>query len=297
MIDSGNALFANVGPTDDAVLKARAHFVMRTMGMLGTKVMAAGARDLSAGAEFLKTEAKAAGITVLSANLTDSDKPVFAGSTIVTVGNVKVAFIGLTMPGPVPGYPSLKGTETAPAVERELKTLGKRDLTVVLASSTYADAQQLANVLKGKVELIIQSGEFRGTVPPQNFEPGYVLASGQKGQSIAKLELTLDGTGPIVDLGQTDLAKQQLEFLDGQLKTLDDRLKAAKDPAGKAGLESMLKEMKARRAEQAKKVLAPAAKGVRTLKNEWLVLGKDVADDAALKAEVLKIDPAYSGTH
>ncbi len=297
MVDVGNALFANVGPTDDAALKARAHFVLTTMGTLGTKVMPAGFRDLSAGAEFLKTEAKAAGVTVLSANLVDGEKPVFAGSTIVSVGGAKIAFIGLTGPSQVPGYPTLKGLPTLEAVTAELKKLGKRDLTVVLAASSYADAQQLATGLKGKVDVIIESGEFRGTVPPQNFEPVYVLASGQKGQSVAKLELNLEGSGPILDVGLAQLAKQQVEFIDAQLTSLEARVKAAQDAEGKAALAAMIKDVKVRRAEQAKKAGAPLVKGARSLKNEWLVLGKDVADDAALKAEVLKIDPAYSGTH
>ena len=59
----------------------------------------------------------------------------------------------------------------------------------------------------------------------------------------------------------------------------------------------MVTEMKARRAEQAKLVDAPVAKRARSLQNEWVVLNTGVADDAALKAEVLKVDPAYSGTH
>jgi len=278
-------------------LKKRASFVLATMGRLGTKAMAAGQRDLSAGAEFLKTSAKAAGVQVLSANLLEADKPVFPASTILSVGNVKVALIGLTTPGLVPGFAELKGAPTLEAVEAELKKLGKRDLTVLLAATSYADAQELATQLKGRVDLVLQSGEFRGTVPPQNFEPTFVLASGQKGQAIAKLELSLDGTGPILDRGQSEAAKQQLEFIDAQISNLDARLKLAKEPAPKADLERLINEMKGRRAEQQKKVDAPVAKGVRSLKNEWLVLGKDVADDPAIKAEVLKIDPAYSGAH
>ena len=296
IVDSGNALFANPG-TSDEVLKKRASFVLSMMGRLGTKAMAVGQRDLSAGAEFLKATAKAAGVQVLSANLLEGDKPVFPASTILTVGTVKVALIGLTAPGLVPGFAELKGAPTLDAVEAELKKLGKRDVTVVLAATSYADAQQLATQLKGRVDLVIQSGEFRGTVPPQNFEPTYVLASGQKGQAISKLELSLDGAGPILDRGQGDTAKQQLEFIDGQLANLGDRLKLAKEPAPRADLERLIAEMKTRRAEQQKKVDAPVAKGARSLKNEWVILGKDVADDAAIKAEVLKIDPAYSGAH
>ncbi len=267
------------------------------MAKLGTKAMAAGQRDLSAGAEFLKAEAKKDGIAVLSANLRSGGTPVFEGSMVVTVGGVKVGLIGVTTPGPVPAFVNLVGEPTLDAVKAELKRLPKRDLTVVLAASSYADAQQLAGALKGQVDLILQSGEFRGTVPPQSFDGVYVMASGQKGQSVVKVLLTLDGSGPLIDRGQADLARQQLDFLDGQLKTLDERLKLAKDEAAKGDLAKMVTEMKARRAEQEKIVSAPEMKGARSLKNEFVVLNSGVTDDAALKAEVLKIDPAYSGTH
>ncbi len=279
------------------MLKTRARFVLSTMAKLGTKVMAAGPRDLSAGAGFLKTEAKKAGIVVLSANLREGDAPVFDGSATLTVNGVKVALIGLTNPGPQPAFATLTATPTLEAVKTELAKLPRRDLTVILAATSYADAQMLATELKGRVDVVIQSGEFRGTQPPQNFDPVYVLASGQKGQSVAKLELALDGTGPIVDRGQSDLAKQQLDFIDLQLRSLGDRLKLATDTQAMADLKRMIDEMKVRRDEQAATANAPIAKGARSLKQEWIVLDSKVADDAALKAEVLKIDPAYSGTH
>lgn len=267
------------------------------MAKLGTKAMAAGQRDLAAGADFLKSEAKKSGITVLSANLRDAGQPVFPGSVVLTVGGVKMALIGLTAPGPMPAFVNLIGGPTLEAAQAELKKLPKRDLTVILAATSYADAQQLAGALKGQVDLILQSGEFRGTVPPQSFDGVYVLASGQKGQSVAKLLLSLDGSGPLLDRGQADLARQQLDFLNGQLKTLDERISLAKDEAAKADLGKMVAEMKARRAEQEKIVNAPAARGSRSLKNEWVLLNSGVTDDPAIKAEVLKIDPAYSGAH
>ncbi len=297
IFDTGNALFAGPGVSDEKQ-KARASFVMATMAKLGTRAMAVGHRDLAAGSEFLLAEAKKSGLTLLSANLTEGEKHPFAGSLVVPLPNgLKVALVGLTAVGPVPGAKALTALATADALDAELKKVGKRDLTVVLAATSYADAQQLATQFKGRVDLIVQSGEFRGTVPPQNIDSVYVLASGQKGQAVGKVELNLDGTGPFVDVGLSDRAKQQVAFLDSQLRTLDERVKAAQDPSAKADLARLVADMKARRDEQQKAVDAPVAKGTRTLKNEWLVLGSDVKDDEALKAEVLKIDPAYSGSH
>ena len=39
------------------------------------------------------------------------------------------------------------------------------------------------------------------------------------------------------------------------------------------------------------------AAGARTLKLDWLLLGADIKDDEAIKAEVLKVEPTYSGLH
>ena len=298
VFDAGNALFANPG-TSNEVLKGRASFVMSVMGALGTKVMAAGHRDLSAGAAFLREEAAKAQVTVLSANLREKGEPVFVGSQIVLAGTVKVAFVGVTAAGPVPGFADLTGEPVVEAARREVAKLAghKRDLTVLLVASSYQEAQTLAAGLKGQVDLVVVSGEFRGMVAPQNFDGTFVLGSGQKGQSIAKVELMLGGSGPLIDLGEAERAKEQASFVASQIKALDERMKLATGEPGKADLTRMIAEMKARQAGYEKVVKAPATKGARWLKNEWVELSSAMKDDEQLKAQVLKIDPAYSGSH
>ena len=85
VVDSGNALFPFEGPQADET-KPRARFILETMGKLGTKVMAAGAKDVNFGATWLKDAAAKTGITVLSANLLENGKKVFEGSTVISVG-------------------------------------------------------------------------------------------------------------------------------------------------------------------------------------------------------------------
>lgn len=298
VFDAGNALFANPGTSNEA-LKTRASFVMSTMGSLGTTLMVAGHRDLSAGAAFLRDEAAKAKVTVLSANLREKGAAVFEGSQIVTAGAVKVAFVGVTAPGAVPAFAELIGEPLVDAAKREVAKIAaqKRDLTVLLVASSYRDAQALAVELKGQVDLVIVSGEFRGTVATQNFDGTFVLGSGQKGQSIAKVDLVLGGSGPLLDRGEAGRAKEQASFVTNQLTALGQRLKLATDEAAKADLKRMIADMKTRRAGYETIIKAPLAKGARSLENEWVVLNSAVHDDEQLKAKVLSVDPAYSGPH
>ena len=266
------------------------------MGVLGTKLFAVGLRDLAAGPEFLTVEAKKAGVRLISTNLELNGKAAFARSVLVDQGGVKIAVLVASGFGPVPGAPGLVGTPTLGALKAELAKLPARDVTIVIDTAGYEESMALADALSGAVDLVIQSGEFRGAVPPQRVKDTFLLASGQRGQSLAKLELAMaKGAGPFSDLNEAARDVELLQNLDNQLKSLDERLKLAKDAQAKQGLQSLRKEMSSRRDEQAKRVKAVA--GARTLKLDWVLLGTDVKDDEAIKAEVLKVEPSYSGLH
>ncbi|MEW5741710.1 MAG: hypothetical protein AB1938_22515 [Myxococcota bacterium] len=299
VLDSGNALFRATG-VSDAPMRERARFIMDVMGRLGTRGMAVGTRDLPGGIDFLKEASTASGVKLLSANLKKDGKPVFDASATFTVSGVKVGVIGLTAPGPLPDLPGVTVDPTVPAAKAALKKLGKRDVTIILAATSYADALQLAQELKSQVDFVIQSGEFRGSQPPQKVEGGtaYVLASAQKGQALSKVELSLgSGAGGFIDLSAIDRDKQQLTFVDAQLKTLDDRIAAAKDPAGTKDLKATRDMLRERRKALQRTVDQQVSPTAKTMKQTWIVLTADVRDDDALKAEVLKYEPTYAGAH
>ncbi len=295
VLDAGNALFRNAGNASAADL-VRARFVLEQMGTLGTKAMAVGVRDLSAGLDFLLSEAKKSPVKLLSCNLQRGGKPVFEASMIVEVAGLKLAIIGVSAPGPIViGAPDVAAVGTVEAVRAALKKLGKHDVTLVLAASNYADSLELAQQLKGQVDFVVQSGEFRGTQPPQRVEGSdtFVFASAQKGQALGKLTFEPGkGKGPISDLTAAERDRQHLEFVKGQVATLEGRLKAAKDPKARADLERTMQSIRERQAALTKTVSLPP--GARTMKLEWVVLNSSVADDPALKAEVLKIEPTYA---
>lgn len=299
VLDSGNALFRAPGVSDEP-MRERARFVLDVMGRQGTKAMAVGLRDLPGGLDFLLEASKATGVKLLSANVRKDGKLVFDASALFTVNGVTVGVVGVTAPGPVPDLHGVTVEPTLPAVKAALKKLGKRDVTIVLAATSYADSLQLAQELKTEVDFIIQSGEFRGSQPPQRVEGGssYVMASAQKGQALSKVELSLgNGKGAFIDLTTIERDKQQLTFLDSQLKTLEGRIAAAKDPAGTKDLKATRDLMRERRKALQKNVDQQVSPTARTMKQTWIVLGSDVKDDEALKAEVLKYEPTYAGAH
>jgi len=299
VLDSGNALFANAGIATEAE-KVRAKFILGVMEQLGTKVMAVGQRDLSAGLPFLEGLAKTSKVKLLSANLERGGKRVFDSGVVIDAGGVKVGLVGLTAVGPVAPDKDVMATATVEAARAALKALGPRDVTIVLAATTYADGMQLSTELKNEVDFVIQSGEFRGTQPAQRVDDtsAMLFASAQKGQALAKVQLTLGGgKAPFFDLSLADRDRRQADFVGQQIKTLEERLAAAKDKSAVGDLKKTLADFRQRHKDLLAALAKNTAPSARTVKLDWVTLGQDVADDPKLKAEVLKIDPSYSGTH
>lgn len=299
VLDSGNALFANAGVATEPE-KARAAFILNVMEGLGTRAMAVGQRDLSAGLPFLESLAKKSRVKLLSANLQRGGKRVFEAGVVIDAGGVKVGIVGLTAVGPVAPDKDVSALPTLEAARAALKALGPRDVTIVLAATTYADGMQLATELGTEADFVIQSGEFRGTQPAQrmNETSALLFASAQKGQALAKVQLMLgSGKGPFVDLSVADRDQQQFDFVSTQVKTLEERLASVKDKSSTGDLQKTLAELKARQKQLGASLAKKTSATAKTVKLEWVMLGPGVADDPKIKAEVLKFEPTYSGSH
>ncbi len=297
VFDTGNALFPFEGPQDEAT-KPRAKFILETMGKLGTKVMAAGAKDINFGATWLKATAAGTPVKVLSANLLENGKKVFDGSAIFEAGGVKVGFIGVIAPGETVGTTKMEATPIVPAVREELAKLkGKVDLIVVLAAVRQAESFKISSELKNDVDFIAVSSDARGNMPAQRTDGAWVLNPGARGQALAQLVVKLGGKGPYVDLGEIEREKEILRALDNQFAQFEPRLKAATDPESKKMMQQTISDLKARRAEQKKKVDVGVAPDARTFDYTYVLLNDQVVDDAPLKKEVLKYEPTYAGAH
>jgi 2',3'-cyclic-nucleotide 2'-phosphodiesterase (5'-nucleotidase family) len=296
-LDSGNALFGLEGKVDEEP-RPRAKFILEAMGQLGTRAMAAGAKDLGAGATWLKQAAASSGVKILSANLRENGNKLFDSSTVIAAGGVRVGLIGLSPVGVIGGQTQMVGDPLVPLVKTELAKLkGQADLIVLLAAVSQADAFELAKEFKSQVDFVIRSGEGGGMIPPQRNEGAWVVSSGFKGQALAQLGVKVDGKGAFIDLSEIAREKELLASLDLKLKDFEPRVKAATDPQSKALMQQTMTELQQRRAEQKKKVDVGVAKDARTFDFAFTTLDAKVADEPGLKAEVLKYEPTYAGSH
>lgn len=270
---------------------------MQTLGQLGLKAMVPGHRDLSAGVKWLMTEAKSAGVALVSANLKKGATRVFSSSAVMMVQGVKVGIVGLSPVGPVPGAKEVVGEALGPELKAALTAMGPRDITVVLAAVPYAQVMALDPLLTG-VDFVVQSSDLRGTVPGQRLDSGAVLlGAGQRGQALNIVSLSLAGAGRFEDAAERTRAQSQVQMLEGQLQSLAARLEKTSDLEAKAQLKSTLKGMQARRDQLKKESKKGDSQAGRSFQQHWELLSADVADDPALKKKVLVHEPSGAGAH
>ena len=116
-------------------------------------------------------------------------------------------------------------------------------------------------------------------------------------RSAASLAIQFGTTsGLFDDASVVDRESAQLEFVEGQMKTLEQRALAAKDQEAKKALKQTMNEMKTRRdglRDSVKKLKGAAG---RNMKLEWKMLGQDIKDDSALKDRVLVFEPSGTST-
>ncbi len=236
---------------------------------------------------------------LLSANLVDAKgKPFFAASTVVRVGGTAFGVVGLSPEGEV--QPGVVGRPPAPAAlaeARRLREKEKVDVVVVLAALPWASAQALSRELGDAADFVVQSHEGRLPGTAQRHGHATLVPAGERGRQLGRLELSLAGTGPFVDLAEGARAREGLKLLDENIQRARERLAAAKDEAARKPLEEALAGFLSRRQrleEQAR--VSPDASG-RTQLLSFIQLGPDVPDDPELKARVERLAPPGSAPH
>jgi 2',3'-cyclic-nucleotide 2'-phosphodiesterase (5'-nucleotidase family) len=298
VLDAGNALTRAVGDTQGNS-KLRAELLIQLMAELGTQGMAAGARDLTFGVDFLKTQAEKAKLPVLSANLVGADgKRIFPASRTLTVGGLRVALIGLSPPGVVPASPKARGELPVAAALNEAKKLRpKSDLVIVLAAVPFADSLQLVNEGKALIDFVLQSNDARGMGLAQEGPHGWVVPTGERGRQLAQLALRVPprATGRFLDQDERSRNEQVLEMIRGQLAATQAKLQAAPE-AERAPLKALLKSFQEREATVARTLDAGSKGAKKTFQLSFRTLGLDVKEDAAVQAKIQKVEAA-PGTH
>lgn len=293
MVDAGNALFER--PSNAADGRARAELLAKVMGEVGTAAMAVGTRDLASGADFALGLSRKAHLPMLSVNLRRGGKPVFPASTLVKVGGARVALIGISPAGKVPGDATVTGElPVALAVAEARKLRPKADLVIALAAIPTADALQLSRDAKGEIDLILQSSDLRAQAFPSSGGGAPIFAAGFEGRDVRIATVNLAGKGPLVLLTERRQLESRRSVLDDNLAALEKRLAAATDPGTRASLEQTKKAFQAQR-EQVQADLDKGQKAdARTLDLGVRPLDATVHDDPALAQKVAKLEPAPS---
>jgi 2',3'-cyclic-nucleotide 2'-phosphodiesterase (5'-nucleotidase family) len=303
LLDAGNALFRKPVRQDEPLVTQRAELVLEQMEALGTTAMAVGHRDLSQGLGWLRKAAQGPKkkLKLLSANLVDkAGKAPFAASTVVEAGGLKVGVVGISPEGAVPGEPTLKGRpplEAAMAEARRLRQKSKVDVVVVLAAVPYQEAVKLALTAGDAVDFVVESHETKGIgIGELVGSHAAVFPAGELGRQLTRLELSVDGPGPSVDLGSGTRARQQLVVVEGNLLKAHERLAATRDEPTRADLSRTILELEGRMRQLETEVDVKAPAGGRAHQLSYLTLGLAVADDAAVKQKVEQLEPPGSAT-
>lgn len=303
LMDAGNALFRAPGRTQDALLRRRAELLLEQMEALGTVAMAVGERDLAMGLPWLQQATRGKKkMKLLSANLVDkAGKAPFAATTVVEAGGLKVGVVGISPEGKPAGEPRLTGkppVEAALAEARKLREKQQVDVVVVLAAVPYAQAAEIARQAQETVDFVVQAHENKGLGAAERVgSHATVFPAGDRGRQVARLELTVEGPGPSVDLGAAVRARSQLHVVTGNIQRARERLGTAQDEATRRSIQSTLDSFESRKKELEAEAQVVAPKGGRAHQLSYLHLGSEVRDDPALRQRVEKLEPPGSAAH
>ncbi|HEX8823740.1 MAG TPA: 5'-nucleotidase [Archangium sp.] len=293
LMDSGNALFREPTRREESLVQQQAELVLEQMEAQGTVAMAVGERDLSLGLSYLQkaTQGRNKKMKLLSANLVDkAGKAPFTASLVVEAGGLKVGVVGVSPEGVPAGEPGLKGRppkEAALAEARRLRKARKVDVVVVLAAVPYQEAVKLALLAEDAVDFVVQSHDAKGIgIGELVGSHAAVFPSGTLGRELTRLELSVDGPGPSVDLGSGSRARKQLGVVEGNLLKAHERLASAKDEQTRAELTRTIVELEGRLRQLEGELDVKPPKGGRAHQLSYVTLGLAVADDPVLKQRV-----------
>ncbi len=301
LLDSGNALFREPGRREEALVRQQAELVLEQMEAQGTVAMAVGERDLSLGLSYLQkaTRGRDKKMKLLSANLVDkAGKAPFAASMVVEAGGLKLGVVGVSPEGTPAGEPGLKGrppVETALAEARRLRKDRKVDVVVVLAAVPYQEAVKMALLAEDAVDFVVQSHDAKGIgIGELVGSHAAVFPSGELGRQLTRLELSVDGPGPSVDLGSATRARQQLSVVEGNLQRAHERLASARDEQTRGELTRTIVELEGRLRQLEAELDVKPPTGGRAHQLSYVTLGLAVADDPVLKQRVEQLQPGGS---
>ncbi len=230
-MESGNLLFSRETLADDTAVGERmaAEAIIRATATMGSGIAGVGTRDLSAGIAFLQHQ-EPVPLTWLSVNLVDpfSKKPVFPQVLFHQAGSIRVAILALTNHGPLAGRTetmlALPWQDVLPGVLAEIRS--QADFIILLSNYPLAENRNIARN-HGAINLILQSGQVMGNLPPMVIHNALIAQTGPRGQYLGVLDLHWNGSGqwtreiagvPELDSGSVSTYRNQFIALRASLR-------------------------------------------------------------------------------
>jgi len=227
VLDAGDTLH---GQTVANLVKGES--IVQILDILGIDAMVTGNHDYNYGYERLTELAQQASFPVLAANVYRADGTrLLEPYTIKTVGEFKVAIFGLatpetlfkTHPNNVKGLTFADPVEEAKKIVEELRS--KADVLIALThlgldESSKETSRLVAEQVSG-IDLIVDGHSH--TVLEQGLKTGdtLIVQTGEYGNNLGVVELTIDDFGKIVDRQAHLIARPAADEVEGETKILD----------------------------------------------------------------------------
>ncbi|MBI3271568.1 MAG: DUF1573 domain-containing protein [Planctomycetes bacterium] len=148
-------------PAPAEVLRLKAEFSLRALGLMRYDALVPGETDLELGAAFLAEGARRAGVALVSANLveTGSGRPAFEPTLVLEKAGLRIGLVGVLAAGiplPAAAQASLAVAEPVGVLKRVLPELKRRcDYVVVVAHAGKIAAGRLAREVAGLADLVV----------------------------------------------------------------------------------------------------------------------------------------------
>lgn len=192
-VSGGDVFFAlnppNKTRTEEDLLRAR--LIARAYKRWGLEGMVPGWRDFSQGIKTLRALVDRTDATLVSANLQQKGKLLFAPSQVVDLRGLKVRLVGISSAEEMPESYQVTAPDKALVAEVEK---GGHDLVVVLSRLGLEGDIALAKKVKG-IHLIVGSRSLDILAKPEKVGETWIVQSQNQGQQLGVVDFELKKGG------------------------------------------------------------------------------------------------------
>ncbi|MBA2544237.1 MAG: hypothetical protein H0V17_31625 [Deltaproteobacteria bacterium] len=235
VVDAGSLLYSKspVPAHLDAQEELKADLIATTYKTeLAVSALGLGPADLPKGTSKLRLPRTLANVAAPGVELL---APVIVDAPALT-GGTKVGVFAVAMPAMVPGLDGRDPVADGKLAVADLKKRGAQVIVGLIQATSKKDAVQIMRGIGGIDLAVAGLGQAtpepeRIEVEPQKVGDGWIVVPANRGQVVSKLEVTLRGTGPLVDAVGATAATAKLVSIDRRIAGLEDDLKKfAADP-------------------------------------------------------------------